>query len=89
MVQRGNKLHTRYAGSGVSCEMQAKVRHCLFCPRSPGLSHKVICRWLLLVLGSEVPSTGQATNQVQLLLVPILGPLSKRFRAYRGQMVLV
>ena len=32
-------------------------------------SYKAICRWLLLVLGLEVPRQGQAVNQGQLMLV--------------------
>ena len=34
------------------------------------MSYKVICRWLMLVLGLEVPRRGLAANQGQLLLVP-------------------
>ena len=44
------------------------------CLGPPGVSY---CRWLDL----EVSGRRQATNQGQLLLVPGLGPLSKRYRA--------
>ena len=37
------------------------------------MSYKVICRWLVLVLGLEVPKRGQAVNQDKLLLVLTLG----------------
>lgn len=39
---------------------------------------QAICRWLLLVLGVQVPRRGQAVNRGRLLLVPALGPLSER-----------
>ena len=35
----------------------------------PGMSYKAIFRWLLLVLGLEVPRRGQAANQGCWLLV--------------------
>ena len=41
------------------------------------MSCKVMCRWLLLVLGLEVPRRGQAVNQGQLLLVLGLGHLAR------------
>ena len=53
------------------------------------MSYKAISRGLLLVLGLEVYRSGQVVNQGQLLLEPILGPLSKRYEAYWGQMLLV
>ena len=70
----------------------------LACPRSATtcvlsgsyrVSYKVIYRWLLLVLGLEVPRRGQEVNQSWLLLVPDLGPLSERYRACWSQMLLV
>ena len=53
------------------------------------MSYKVICRWLVLVLGLEVPRRCKAMNQVQLLLMLGVGPLSERYRAYQDQMLLV
>ena len=44
------------------------------------MRYKAICRFLLLVLGLEVPSRGQAVNQGQLLLVLGLGLLIKKYR---------
>ena len=38
----------------------------MFCVEPPGMSYKVICRWLLFVLGLEVPRRDQAVNQRQL-----------------------
>ena len=32
------------------------------CPGPPGMSYRVICRWLLLVVGLELPRRGQAEN---------------------------
>ena len=46
------------------------------------MTYKVICRWLLLVLGLEIPKLGQAMNQGQLLLVPGLGLSSKNYQAH-------
>ena len=43
----------------------------------PGMSYKAICRWLLCVLGLEVPRRGQAEKQSWLLLVLGLGPLAR------------
>ena len=42
----------------------------VFCLGLPSISYKVICGWLLRVLGMEVPRQGQAMNQGQLLLLP-------------------
>ena len=53
------------------------------------MSYRAICRWLLLVLSLEVPRRGQAMNQGWLQLIPGLGPLSKRYRIHRDQMLLV
>ena len=55
----------------------------------PSMSYKVICRWLPLVLGLELPRTGKFVNQDQLLIVLGLRPLSKRYRACWGQMLVV
>ena len=46
------------------------------CLGSPGMIYKAICRWLLLVLGLEVPRKGQVANQWQ-----GLGTLSERYGA--------
>ena len=43
----------------------------------PGMSYRVICRWLLLVLSLEVPRRGKTVNQGWLLLVSGLRPLTK------------
>ena len=43
----------------------------------PGISYKAICRWMLLVLGLELPQCGQAVNQSQLFLLG-LEPLNER-----------
>ena len=61
----------------------------MFCSRRPGVSYRAICRWLLLVLGLEVPRWSQAANQGWLLLVLGLRPPSKRYRACWGQVLLV
>ena len=44
-----------------------------------------ICRWLLLMLGLEVPRRGQAVIQGWLPLLLSLGPLTKRYRACQVQ----
>ena len=61
----------------------------VFCPGPASISYKVICRWLLLVLGLEVPRRGKAANQSQLPLVSGLEPRGKRYGACQGQMLLV
>ena len=61
----------------------------VFCIWSPYMNYKAICRWLLLVLGLEVPQRGQAVNQGLLPLLPGLGPLCKRYGSCWGQMLLV
>ena len=70
-----------------------KCRQCQLpsvpCLGPPGMSYKAIYRWLLHMLGLEVHSVGQAVNQGWLLLVLDLGPLSKGYMVYRGQMLLV
>lgn len=45
----------------------------------PGMSYKMIYRWLLLVLGLELSRRGQPANQDKLLL----GPFSKWYGAYK------
>ena len=45
------------------------------------LLYKLICIWLLLILGLEVPRQGQAVNQGWLLLVLGPGPLRERYGA--------
>ena len=59
------------------------------CLGPAGLSYKAICRWLLLALGLKVPRRGQAMNWGQLPFVAGLGPLSKTYSIYWGQMLLV
>ena len=90
VLQCGLKLSTACAGSGTSQDIQAKVS-CYLCSALglPSMSYKAICRWLLLLLGLEVPTRGQATNQDQLLLGLGLGPLIERYGAHQGQMLLV
>ena len=46
------------------------------------ISYKAICRWLLFVLGLEMPRRGQAANHSRLLLVLGLRPLSKMYVAH-------
>ena len=41
------------------------------------ISYKAICRWLLLVLGLEVPRRDQTVNPSQMLLVLGVGPLAR------------
>ena len=52
-------------------------------------SSRLICGWLLLALGLEVPRRGQAVSKGWLPLVPGLGPLRKRYGAYCVQMTLI
>ena len=47
------------------------------CPGPHSVSYKVICRWLLLMLGQEVPRKGQAVKQGWLLLVLTWGQLAR------------
>ena len=51
----------------------------VFCPGSHSISYKTIWRWLLLVLGLNVPRWSQTVNQGQPLLEPGLGQLGKRY----------
>ena len=62
--------------------VQAKVSPHLCFARSilPELESNL--RWLLLMLGLKIPRQSQAVNLGWLLLVPDLGPLSKRYRDY-------
>ena len=46
------------------------------------MSHKVICRWLPLVLGLKVLREAKLVNQGQLPLVLGLELLNKKYRAY-------
>ena len=78
------QLSTGCTGSGASWELQGQQPH-VPCLGPPGMNYIVICRWLLLVLGLEVPRRGQAGNQGLLLLVLHPGPLSKRHGANRPQ----
>ena len=50
----------------------------VFCLGPLSMRDQVICRWLQLVVGLEVPRRGQAPNQGQLLLVLVLGQLTER-----------
>lgn len=53
------------------------------------MTSKTICRWLLLVVGLEEPKKDQTVYCGQLLLVPSLEPLSKKYMACLDQMPLV
>ena len=55
---------------------------CLFYLGLLGIGYKVICRWLLIMLGLEVPRWSKAVNGGQLLLVRGLWPLSKRYGGF-------
>ena len=46
------------------------------------MSYKAICRWLLHVLGLEVPRQSQTVIKIWLLLVPGLGLLSQKYRVW-------
>ena len=59
------------------------------CLGPPSMSYKVVCRWLPLVLGLEVPRRALTANQVCLSPVLGLGLLSKRFWAHQGKTLLV
>ena len=54
----------------------------------PGISYKTICQWLLLVLDLEVPRRGQVIKPGQAATAG-LGPLSERYEACPGWMLLV
>ena len=51
------------------------------------MSDKVNYKWLVLVLGLEVPRRHQAMHQGWLLIV--LGPFSKRYGAHQGRCCLL
>ena len=89
MIQHGLKLSTRYTDSEASQEVQANIA--APCALTTATQHELqsICRWLLLLLGLEMPKRGQTSNQNWLLLVPGLEILSKRYRACLGQMLLI
>ena len=61
VIQHGLKLSTRCTGSGASQEVQGKSLPVPFVGL-PGRSYRATCRWLLLVLGLEVPKIGHATK---------------------------
>ena len=72
--------HRLWVFLGVAGKGQSPLAFCVEQP--PFLSYKTICKWLLLVLGLEVPRLNQAVNLGWLLLVLGLGPLSKRYRGW-------
>ena len=78
VIERGLRWSPGYTDSRASWEVQAKVIHhlCSACGH-PALSYNTIYRWLLPVLGLEMPKQGQCW----LLLVPGLAPLGDRYRA--------
>ena len=81
-------------GSGVSGKYRpGSPTACVLLPghylELPGMSYKAVCRCLLLVLGWEVPRSGQTANQGQLLRVLGLEALGKRDGACPAQMLLV
>ena len=49
----------------------------IFCSGPLSMSSKEICRWLLVVLGLDVPRQGQAEDQGWMLLVHDLKPLRR------------
>ena len=61
----------------------------VLCPGPPIMSYIAICRWILFVLGFKIPGRGQAANKVQLLFVPGLKPLCKRYRACHSKILLI
>ena len=63
-----------FPGGGVQGQPQS-----MFCLGPPCLSYKSKLRWLLLVLGLEIPRQSQAVNVGWLLLVLVLGPFNKRY----------
>ena len=86
-IWHGN-FSIRYTGSGVSQEMQSQPLSLPYLG-PPGTSYRVIYRWLLLVLGLEVPGRVPAAHQGQLLLVAGLGPFRESYMACQGLMLLV
>lgn len=55
----------------------------------PDRIYKVICSCQLPVLGLEVHGSCYAVNQGWLIIVSCWGPLSKRYGACQGQLMLV
>ena len=47
------------------------------------MSCKAICKWLLVVLGWEVPRRSQTVNLGWLLLVLVMGPFIKKYEGCR------
>ena len=74
IIQHGLKLSTQCTGSGASWEVQGQPPS-VPCLWSLSMSYRAICRWLLLVLGLQVPKRRQSVNQGRLLLELGLGPL--------------
>ena len=73
-------LSTECTGSGASGSTGQGQLLPVFFPEPLNMSYKVahakpLNRWLLVVLGMEVPRQDQAVNQDWLLLVPGLGPV--------------
>ena len=54
----------------------------VFCLGPPCMSYKAIYRWLLPVMGLEIPRQSQPVNLGWLLLVPCLEPLSKWYSGW-------
>ena len=81
VLQCDLKVFTGCAVSGAPRRCRPRSATTCVLPGSLTKSYKVIFRWLLIVLGLEVPRRGQPANQGQLPLVLGLGPLSKRHGA--------
>lgn len=79
----GPKLSMGCTGSGVSKELQGQPPFML-CIDPSNMSHIVIFRWLILVLGLEIPRRKQAVNQGWLQPVLGLGPFSERYKVHRN-----
>lgn len=65
----GQKLATRCVCPEVSWEVEAKVSCCLGPAPPLGVSYSVVCRWLLLVLGLEVPGEPELQAEATALLL--------------------
>ena len=72
------KLSTRCTGSGASWEVQTKVCHRLDLPRATRHELQNDLQMVTTCAGLG----GQAVNSDQLLLVPGLGTLTKRYGAH-------
>ena len=66
VIWYGLKLSTRCADSVASGEVKGEPPPVIYLGPL-GMSYRVIFRWMLLVLGLEVPMRGQAVKQGQLL----------------------